>query len=235
MCARVPLLAIALLATALSGPATAQAPSDWPHYGGDAGGQRFSPLTDVTAQNVDQLEVAWTYRTGDVSDGKGEIRSTTAFELTPLLVGDTLYLCTPLNRVIALDPETGAERWVFDPEIDTSCFMANQLICRGVAHWRDQAAAPVAPCSERIFTGTNDARLLAVDAKTGARCSGFGKHGEIDLTHGVGEIAWHGEYQVTSAPAIVGGLVVVGSAVGDNQRTDAPSGAAIQALKPEKR
>jgi quinoprotein glucose dehydrogenase len=198
--------------------------AEWPAYGGDPGGQRYTPLDDITRENVARLRVAWTYRTGDVSDGRGAIPSTTAFENTPLLVDDTLVVCTPMNRVIALDPETGAERWSFDPGLDLSGRYANQLICRGVASWQDGARGEGEPCRRRLFMGTNDARLVALDARSGRRCADFGANGELDLNPGAGESAWRGEYQVTSPPAVIGGRVVVGSAVADNQRTDAPSG-----------
>ncbi len=196
----------------------------WPSYGGDAGGQRFTPLDEITRENLARLRVAWTYRTGDVSDGRGAIPSTTAFENTPILVDGTLVVCTPMNRVIGLDPETGAERWAFDPALDLSGRYANQLICRGVASWEDRKRSAGEPCRRRLFMGTNDARLVALDARTGRRCADFGTNGELDLNPGAGESAWKGEYQVTSPPVVIGERVVVGSAVADNQRTDAPSG-----------
>jgi glucose dehydrogenase len=198
--------------------------SEWPAYGGDAGGQRHAALPGLTRERVAALAPAWTYRHGDVSDGTGDVRSTSAFQATPILVDDTLFLCTPFNRVIALDPATGAERWVFDPGIDLAGRYANQLVCRGVATWRDDAAAPGSVCARAIFTATNDARLFALDARTGRPCTGFANGRPIDLNEGPGEQEWRGEYQVTSPPAIVGDLVVVGSAVGDNVRIDAPSG-----------
>jgi quinoprotein glucose dehydrogenase len=198
--------------------------AEWPSYGGDPGGSRYTPLDDITAGNLSDLEIAWTYRTGDVSDGKGELKVTSAFELTPLLVDGSLFACTPFNRVIALDPETGAERWSFDPGLDLSGRYANQFVCRGVATWLDPDRGAGDPCKRRIFTATNDARLFALDAVTGARCADFGNAGEVDLNPGVGEQLWKGEYQVTSPPAVAGNLVVVGSAVADNARVDAPSG-----------
>jgi quinoprotein glucose dehydrogenase len=206
---------------------------EWVDYGGDRGGLRYSPLADITPENVDRLEVAWVHHSGDVSSGgsgeEGSVRATTAYELTPILVEGTLYGCSPFNRVFALDPETGEERWVFDPEIDLSVGYANQLICRGVSAWRDPERAIAAECGLRIFTATNDARLIALDAATGLPCPDFGPARAdgtvgIDLTEGVGERRWPGEYQSTSPPAILGDRVIVGSAVSDNGRTDAPSG-----------
>ena len=205
--------------------------ADWPAYGNDAGGARYSPLTQITRDNVSRLTVAWTYRTGDVSDGSdlksgSKSAGPTAFEATPILADDTLYVCTPFNRVIALDPETGRERWVYDPKINLSIKYANQAICRGVSTWLDAQRSATQPCRRRIFMGTNDARLIAVDAATGHPCADFGTDGQVDLTVGVGplQIGAYQEYQVTSPPAVVDDLVVVGSAISDNQRIDAPSG-----------
>ncbi len=198
--------------------------TSWPVYGGDPGGHRWSPLGDITRENVGGLEEAWTYRHGDMSTGDGAWRATSAFELQPILVDGTLYGCTPMNRVFALDPATGAERWTFDPKLDPSGGYANQLVCRGVAHWRDPEAAEGAACSNRIITATNDARLIALDAATGDKCVGFGTAGEVSLKAGTVEERWLGEYQVTSAPTLLDGVVVVGSAISDNSRVDAPSG-----------
>ncbi|MCZ6462994.1 MAG: PQQ-binding-like beta-propeller repeat protein [Proteobacteria bacterium] len=208
----------------VSGPAEVRQASEWPHYGGDAGGQRYAELAAITPANVDQLEVAWTYHTGDVSRGSEEIPSTTAFQNTPILVDGRLFLCTPFNRVIALDPVTGAELWAHDPEIDLSGHYANQLICRGVTAWRDPQRAAGDECAVRIFTATNDAYLIALDAETGRPCSDFADAGRIDLNPAAGEQRWKGEYQVTSPPVVAEGLVITGSAVGDNQRWNAPSG-----------
>jgi quinoprotein glucose dehydrogenase len=206
-----------------SGPAAPRVASEWPSYGGDPGGSRFAPLEDITRENVARLEVAWTYHTRDI-EGAQDARSTAAFENTPILVDGTLFLCTPRNRLIALDPATGAERWRFDPAIPLDGRYANQMICRGVSTWLDAAAPTGASCRRRIFTGTNDARLIALDAATGVPCADFGDAGQIDLNPAAGEQRWRGEYQVTSPPAVVGDLVVVGTAVADNQRWNAPSG-----------
>jgi quinoprotein glucose dehydrogenase len=221
------LLALLLGATACDAPAPRAArpgaASGWPGYGGEEG-RRFAAADEITPHNVGELAVAWTHRHGDVSDGTGAIRSTTAFEATPILADDTLYFCTPTNRVIALDAASGRERWAFDPGIDRAGRYANQLVCRGVETWLDAGREPGLPCRRRIFTATNDGRLLALDAARGLPCADFGAAGAVDLTDGVGEIAWPGEYQVTSPPAAAGDLVVVGSAIADNQRTGAPSG-----------
>ena len=215
-----PLLAAACLACApevdLGGPV-----AGWDEYGGDKGGRRHSPLTQITPENVDRLEVAWTYHTGDVEDGSGDTIARSSFQTTPILYDDTLYLCTPFNRVIALDPETGAERWTYDPGVDRrQLYLQN---CRGVSGWRDPAAAEDATCARRIFTGTLDARLIALDARTGRPCPDFGAGGAVDLRGGIGDVR-PGEYGVTSPPTIVGDHVVTGSMVLDNRRTDMPGG-----------
>jgi quinoprotein glucose dehydrogenase len=198
--------------------------SDWPAYGRDPGGSRFSPLTQINRDNVKKLKVAWIYRTGDLSDGKNA-RSSSAFQCTPLLVDGTLYLVTPFNRVIALDPVTGKERWVFDPKIDLKRPYDNQLNSRGVSTWLDPQRKDGQPCRRRILLGTNDSRLVALDAATGKHCEDFGTGGEVDLTRGVSVSTRNpGEYAVTSPPAIIKDLVVVGAAIGDNNRVTAPSG-----------
>jgi quinoprotein glucose dehydrogenase len=201
------------------------AASDWPAYGRDAGGSRYSPLSEINRENVHRLKVAWTYRTGDVSN-RVNARSTSAFQCTPILIDNTLFVSTPFNRVIALDPATGAERWVYDPRIDLKRNYHNQLVSRGLATWLDTRVKEGQPCRRRIFAATNDARLIAIDAATGRPCEDFGLQGQIDLTPGIGVSETDpGEYQVTSPPAVIRDLVVVGSAIGDNNRVSAPSGA----------
>jgi quinoprotein glucose dehydrogenase len=194
--------------------------ADWPAYGADPGGRRWSPLTQVTPENVGRLEVAWIHRSGDVLDGTHSLGKS-SLQVTPILVDGALYACTPSGRVFSLDPETGRERWRHDPGVDVSTFYI--VNCRGVSSWLDAKAPPDAPCRRRIFSGTLDARLLALDATTGAPCADFGENGTVDLGAGVGDRA-PGEYGVTSPPAVIGGLVVVGSMVLDNRRIDSPGG-----------
>ncbi len=202
----------------LSGPI-----ADWPVHGGDAGGLRWAPLTQIRRENVHALQVAWEYRHGDISDGSGAT-TRTSFNATPIVVDGTLYFCTGLNRVIALDPETGAERWSFDPELRNRRLKGPYpLTCRGVAYWRSPGVAGDGTCTRRIFTGTIDAELIALDAATGRPCPGFGEQGRVALREGVGAAEpW--EYYTTSPPLVVGNAVVVGALVADNLRADAPSG-----------
>ena len=200
----------------------------WDAYGGDAGGQRHSPVDQITPANVDDLEVAWVYNHGDVITGGGYEAAahggnpaSTTFQNTPILLDGTLYICSPFNKVIALDAQTGEEKWKFDPEVDLAG--AYLLNCRGVSAWTDSRAREGAFCATRIFTGTIDARLIALDAETGKPCPDFGESGAVDLTEGIGDIQ-SGEYGVTSPPVVLGDRVITGSMVLDNRRADAPSG-----------
>ncbi len=199
----------------------------WQTFGGDAGGARFSAATQITRENVSQLKAAWTYQTR-AFEGREAAKNRTAFEATPILVEDKLVLCTPFNDVIALDPGTGEELWRFDPGISIDSRPANQFVCRGVASWTDTQAEPGARCSRRIVSATNDARILSLDLEDGKPCEGFGKGGQIKLEPSL-ELVWPGEFQITSAPAVVGDVIVTGTAISDNVRVEAPSGA-VQAF-----
>ncbi|MDQ8035606.1 MAG: membrane-bound PQQ-dependent dehydrogenase, glucose/quinate/shikimate family [Bordetella sp.] len=212
-------------------PALAQ--KDWAHYGNTPGGSRYAALDQINRGNVRDLQVAWTYRTGDValSDGNGA-----EDQLTPLQVGDTVFLCTPHNNLIALDADTGKERWKREINAKSSVWQR----CRGLAYFDVDAplpqssapqASPVTPvsvapganCRRRLLTNTIDARLIAVDADTGAFCQGFGDNGQVDLKAGLGD-APDPFYQLTSPPAMAGTTVVVGGRVADNVQTDMPGG-----------
>jgi quinoprotein glucose dehydrogenase len=213
-------LLIAALALASSTGLLAQQPvtTEWPAYGGDPGGHRYAPLGQITAANVAGLRLAWVYRTGDLLNASGR------FEATPLLVDGTLYVSTPLARVVALDPATGAERWTYDPRLDLTGDYGD-MANRGVATWLDRRAGPGAPCRRRIYVATVDARLIALDGRTGAPCADFGDHGTVDLRRDLlNAPAYQYEYGVTSPPTVVGDLVILGSAISDNQRVDAPNG-----------
>ena len=201
-------------------PHTIDVGRGWPHYGGDSGGHRYSSASQITVDNVDSLMAVWEYRTGDLT-AKAELMDQSASQATPILVEDLLVFCTPFNEIIALDPGDGSQRWRFDPEIDLDQRPANQFVCRGVTHWRNPDFA--AACASRIFMGTNDARLIAVDAATGRPCDSFGLNGEIRVDPGM-ELLWPGEFQMTSPPVVVGDTVVIGSAIGDNARVAAPVG-----------
>lgn len=193
----------------------------WGSYGGDPGGNRHSPLTQIDRDNVGRLKIAWTYRTGELGADFARSDSLT-FEATPILVRDSLYLSTATNIVIALDPATGAQRWRYDPRIDRTR-RYSEATSRGVSSWIDEKADPAVPCSHRIILGTLDARLIALDGKTGRPCRDFGNGGKIDLAAAVGA-GTNGNYLVTSPPAIYRDIVIVGSAVGDNGGVEMPRG-----------
>ncbi len=166
---------------------------------------RFSPLTQITPANVGNLVRAWEFRTGDLDSRAPEAMKRTKFQATPLFVEDSLIFCSPFNEVIALDPGSGAQKWRYDPKIATTQRPANRYNCRGVTYWVDDKAAATAACRARIFMGTNDVRVIALDARTGIPCAA-------------------GEFQITSPPVVSRGVVVVGSAIADNRRVDAPLG-----------
>lgn len=192
--------------------------ADWPAYGGDPGGSRYSPLDEITPGNVMHLEQAWVYRTGE--DYTGTDRAwQAAFEATPILVDDTLFLSTPSNRVIALDPETGQEKWVYDPNIDIE-HGSSELTSRGVSTWPQPGQEPDGQWGRRIYVATLDARLICLDAATGRPRQDFGVDGVVDLNEGarVPPEQKFRNYAVTSPPAIIGDSVIVGSAIGDNAR-----------------
>jgi quinoprotein glucose dehydrogenase len=198
---------------------------DWPVTEGAPGGGRFSPLTDITRENVTQLRIAWSYRHGDFFEGSFPlpIHRGSAFESTPIVVDDRLFFTTPRNRVIALDPETGRELWTFDPQLERGRAYANMWINRGVAYWRDAGATDGA-CARRVFLATLDARLFALDAASGTPCADFGDAGHIDLRTGIAPLYDDWEYNVTSPGTVVGDVIVVGSSIADTLRPDAPPG-----------
>jgi len=177
--------------------------------------QRYSPLKSIDAKNVARLKVAWTYHTGALEPAT-PLNGKAAFESTPLLVDGLLYVTTPFNHVIALDPATGAEKWKYDPKVKRSGDYS-EVTNRGVAAWVDPKAAKGMPCRLVLYEGTIDGRLLAIDGKSGKSCY------EVDLTGGV-DNRRPGNYQVTSAPTVVGDHVIVGSSIGDNSAVDMERG-----------
>lgn len=205
--------------------------SDWLHVGGDSGGSRYSPLEQINHKNVWRLERAWTWRHGDL-ERVPEQREFAGFNTTPILLpadaGGALVLCTPFNRLVALDPASGKERWSFDPKIGFGKTPA-RLGCLGVSYWRDPKARPAAACTYRVFAGTSDRRLLAVDAITGAPCSGFGSNGQVDVNPLFAASAlapadpW--DVQFSAPPVLVNDVLVIGHV--DNRKNlaaGAPSG-----------
>jgi quinoprotein glucose dehydrogenase len=187
---------------------------DWTNYGNDVGGNRFSGLDQITPGNVAKLKRAWVARLGPA-----KVQGLVTSEATPLEIDDALYLCTGDNRIISVDARTGKTLWREDLGInDDGLYMVN---CRGVAYYKAAAADEL--CGERILTNTVDARLIALDRRTGKRCPDFGTNGEVSLRTGMGEIM-AGYYFATSAPTVVRGKVVLGGWVADGQHWGEPSG-----------
>jgi quinoprotein glucose dehydrogenase len=222
-------------------------PGEWHAYGRTAFGQRYAPLNQITPANVGQLDVAWTYRTGDLRGRPGDPEETT-FQVTPLKIGNRLFLCTPHQSIIALDATTGTEIWRYDPKIRGNLALQH-LTCRGLSYHGGGTArvpAPAAPpppappipdlpvaasdrqiadaCPTRLFMPTADGRLIALNPDNGAVCPDFGGGmGQINLWRNMPNVK-PGAYYSTSPPVVAGGLIIVGGAVVDNVSTKEQSG-----------
>lgn len=204
----------------LPGLACAKDPG-WPAYGGDPGGQRFSAAAQITPANVGTLTEAWRYSTGDMTTHADAMKRA-SFENTPILAEGRLYVCSPFNEVSALDPGSGALLWRFDPRLDTRVRYPNDYVCRGVA-FASNLARPGTACATRIYLNTADRRLIALDARTGRLCANFGQGGTVVIGEGAvreGKTMRFGRIHTTSAPVVSHGVVVVGSAIDDNQKVD---------------
>jgi len=203
-------------AQAATPPATGDA-NRWQFYGRTPAGTRFAPLDQITKDNVNQLQVAWTFHTGELAKGGSEDQN------TPMQIGDTVYVCTPRNKIFALDADTCKQRWTFDAKPADTVWNR----CRGLGYYESPAlaaAGPEAVCKQRIVMTTVDARLITLDAKSGAPCPGFGRQGTVDLKQGMGEIKPMYYFQ-TSAPTVARNLIIVGGWVFDGREVDEPSGA----------
>jgi quinoprotein glucose dehydrogenase len=204
-----------------------QPDEDWRSYGRTQFGQRYSPLAEITPANVKDLKIAWVFRTGDLP-GKNDPGETT-FEVTPIKVRDTLYLCSQHQRLFALDAKTGTLRWSYDPKVrDNPTFQ--HLTCRGVSYHEtepgavDTSGAPApTDCPHTIFLPVNDGRMIALNADSGAACESFGDHGTLDLQEGMG-VKTSGFYEPTSPPVVSDKIIVIAGAVIDNYSTEEPSG-----------
>jgi quinoprotein glucose dehydrogenase len=215
------------------------APNDWTAYGRSGYGDRYAPAAQITPANASQLKQVWSYHTGDFKGPKdpGEI----ANEVTPIKVNGMLYMCTPHNIVIALNPDTGKEIWRHDPKINRDASTYQHMICRGVSYWDANApslagATTPAPnpsravadpksmeCPRRIFAPTMDATLIALNADTGEPCKTFGENGVVGLTHGMA-MKKRGFLMPTSPPTVSQHMLVMAASVTDNDSTDEPSG-----------
>ena len=223
-----PLLVVAMTAcagTAQPGTQPQAVDGEWRAYGRDALGSRWSPLTEITRENVSRLDTAWTYHTGELAPEFAGRRRQRSLEVTPLVVDGRMFVSTPLGRVMALDPETGRELWKFDPKVDRTVGFGD-FTNRGVSYWVDsRLTGETTACARRVLIATIDGRLIALDAERGTSCAAFGNAGTVDLRGSLRNKPFEtAEYEVTSPPAIVNDIVVVGSAVADNNRTDAASG-----------
>jgi len=191
---------------------------DWPAYGGTHRAARYSPLAQITPENIGELEQIWEFRTGDLPDNDEPFGN----QNTPIKVGDRLYLCSALNKISALDAATGAEFWTYDPETPVDAVGYNAS-CRGLIYFADPAADETDLCATRVVNLTHDARMIALDTETGQPCADFGNVGTVNLLEGIGDTA-PGFYAPTSPPTLVRDVLVVGSQVSDGQTREAPSG-----------
>lgn len=221
--------------------------SDWPAYGRTQEGTRYSPLQQITPQNVKSLKEAWTFRTGDMKGPNDPVEITN--EVTPIKIGDLLYLCSPHQQLFALDAATGTLKWKFDPKLKTDPSFQH-VTCRGVSYIDLSASAPTgqpsappalgasapvagaavpaaggthAACTRRIYLPVNDGHLYALDAMTGERCAEFANQGDLDLQHAM-PVTTPGMYEPTSPPIVTSKVIIVAGAVEDNFSTREPSG-----------
>ncbi|MBB4630823.1 pyrroloquinoline quinone-dependent dehydrogenase [Sphingosinicella soli] len=203
-------------------PATASDETPWAQWGATEAGTRFTPAEQITPQNVAHLKVAWRYSTGELGRRSESMLANSTNETTPILAAGSLITCTPFARVIALDPATGRERWVFDPQIDPRFRIPDQYICRGVSQWRDTQVPETAACATRIILATVDMRLIALDARSGRPCVAFGEGGTVRVDPG--KVHHPGEVKLAGPAAIVRDSIVIGTSVLDNVRASAPRG-----------
>lgn len=191
---------------------------DWPAYGGTSHATRYSPLAEITRENVGQLQKIWEFRTGDLPEDGEPFGN----QNTPVKVGDRLFVCSAMNKISALDAATGAEFWTYDPGVSTDNVGYNAS-CRGLVHFDNPAAERTELCASRTVNLTHDARMIALDTETGQPCADFGNAGIVNLLEGIGDTA-PGFYAPTSPPTLVRDVLVVGSQVSDGQTREAPSG-----------
>lgn len=226
-----------------SGTSTGIDAADWPAYGRTQEGTRYSPLQQITPENVKNLQVAWTFRTGDMKGPNDPVEITD--EVTPIKIGELLYLCSPHQILFALDAKTGTLKWKFDPKLRPDLSFQH-VTCRGVSYV-DLSASATAPapaaapssdataaadasgsaasaaCARRIYLPVNDGHLYALDALTGQRCAGFGNNGDLDLQHAQ-PVTTPGMYEPTSPSIVTSKVIVVAGAVEDNFSNREPSG-----------
>lgn len=203
-------------------PKGAVADTGWEQWGATSGGTRFTSAAQITPTNAQHLGLAWSYSTGELGRRPEAMLANSTNEATPILASGSLVTCTPFSRVIALDPATGREKWVFDPQVDPRYRLPDQYICRGVSQWRDPTLPSGAVCAIRIILAMVDMRLIVLDAATGRPCATFGAGGTVRVDPG--PLHHPGEVKLAAPAAIVNDLIVVGSMVLDNVRANAPRG-----------
>jgi quinoprotein glucose dehydrogenase len=209
---------ILALSVSIGRPAQAQAEktpattTEWPSYGGDKASSKYSPLDQINADNFKSLKTAWTWRSVDEAVTKANPNLLTwTWEATPLVIGGVMYVSTSMSQAAALDAATGAVKWTYDPETWKNGTPSNNgFVHRGVAYWSDGS-------NERIFLGTGDGFLIALDAKTGKIIPTFGQDGRIDLTEGLGRPVERKLYGVSSPPIICRDVVAIGSKVEEDR------------------
>ena len=218
---------IPIIAALLFGTMHTSLASDWPLPGGAAGGGHFSDARQITPSNVNDLEVAWTHRSGDFAKGTNLLKGfasgeplQSSWQATPILIDDKLVICTPFNRIIAVNAQSGQELWRYMPDLDVATIATPR--CRGVTQWRDQRQDPTSDCATVVIAPLADGRLIGLDANSGLRCN-FGTAQEIDLRTGLG-ISRPSDFMANTPPAIFENLLITGASISDNVSTDVPSG-----------
>lgn len=221
------LVACTILACPLLSNATGKPVAGWPLPGAQPGGGHFSSAAAITPENVGRLRVAWTHRSGDFRDGAnfrdgldGNLPLQSSWQATPILIDDQLVICTPFNTIISITAASGEEQWRYNPDINFDDYAMPR--CRGVTQWQRPAESDTTPCSLVVVAPLMDARIIGLDARTGARCP-FGEEAEINLREGLDPHA-PGNYMLNTPPAILGNLLITGAAIADNISTDVPSG-----------
>ncbi len=226
---------IALLAGLLGGGDALAQTADWSTFNGDLKAQKYSPLAQITPENVSRLTVAWRTHTGDVSPGGSPPSGThmrsgaastlppTVWSATPLFVNDTLYLGTPFYRIFALEPDTGKVKWTYDSNAVLEALTQPDLKNRGVAYWGEEAPVAGQPCQKRVYIGTMDAKLHSVDADTGKPCTDFGGSGVVDINQWNDENAkW--PLSILQPPTVFKDFLFLGWAGKDWAEAEAPPG-----------
>ncbi len=193
----------------------------WPYYGNDAGGSRYSPLIQIDTSNLDRLEIAWQFRTGELGQDARQGHRLT-FQATPVLWDGKLYLSTAFGEAMAVDAANGDEIWRFNSEVPRDMGFG-EVASRGVTVWEDDIVDPSSACAARVFMGNILGRLYALDARTGLPCDDFGEQGMVDMRRNA-RSRNEGNYTITSPPALAGDRLIVGSAIGDNSAVDLARG-----------